>query len=120
MNRIELFIQNYIAVPYAYAQPGNIGELMARVNEYVLNPIITLMFIVAFVIFVWGLFSFFQAKGGSGSDEDIQKGKRHIFWGIIGMVIMTSVFGIMQLLINSLGVQGIQPNSSDIGDLSVE
>lgn len=113
------FIATYILVPTAHAQALSIGTLMARINRFVINPLITLLFIVAFVLFVWGLFNFFQSKGG-GSDEGIQKGKRHMTWGIVGMVVMVSVFGLMQLLINSLGVKGVDPNSSSIGDLSSE
>ena len=111
------FIATYILIPHAEAAT-NIGTLMAKVNRFVLNPLITLMFVVAFVVFIWGLFVFFQAKGGNGSDEDLETGKRHALWGIIGMVIMISVFGIMQFLISSLGVRGINPESSEIGNLN--
>ncbi len=110
------FINTYILIPTAEA--ATVGALMAKINKVIINPLITLMFIVAFVMFIWGLFSFFQAKGGGGSDEDIQTGKRHAMWGIIGMTIMVSVFGLMQFLINSLGVRGLDPNSSEIGNLS--
>jgi len=79
------------------------------------------MFVVAFVLFVWGLFSFFREKSGGGDSEGgLEQGKRHMVWGIIGMVIMVSVFGIMRLIVDSLGVNGVTPNSTDVGDLSTE
>jgi hypothetical protein len=112
------FITTYILIPTAHAQTASIGVLMARINRFVINPVISVLFVVAFVVFVWGLFEFFKAKSSGGGDDGIEKGKRHIVWGIIGMVIMVSVFGIMQLLINSLGVRGINPNSPNIGNLS--
>ncbi len=112
------FITTYVLVPVANAQTVSIGVLMARINRFLINPLITLMFIIAFVVFVWGLFNFFQAKGGGGSEDGIERGKRHALWGIIGMTIMVSVFGIMQLIITSLGVQGIDPSSANIGNLS--
>ena len=112
------FITTYVLIPSAEAQ--SIGAVMARVNRFVINPIISLMFVVAFVVFVWGLFNFFKAKSEGGANDSLAKGKSHIINGIIGMVIMVSVFGIMQLLINSLGVKGIDPNSSSIGNLSGE
>ena len=111
-----VFITTYILIPQAEAQ--SIGTLMARVNRFVFNPLISLMFVVAFVLFVYGLFNFFKAKQDGGADGSLEKGKQHMLWGIIGMFIMVSVFGIMQLLINSLGVKGIEPNSSNIGTLS--
>jgi heme/copper-type cytochrome/quinol oxidase subunit 2 len=113
------FLATYILVPTAHAQALSVASLMGRINEFIINPLITLLFIIAFVMFVWGLFNFFRAKSGGGDSEDgVERGKRHIVWGIIGMVIMVSVFGIMQLLITSLGVQGVDPNSPEIGDLS--
>ena len=112
------FLLTYLLVPTAHAQSLSVAGLMARINEYIINPAITLLFIIAFVMFVWGLFNFFRAKGGGGEQDGVEQGKRHILWGIIGMVIMVSVFGIMQLLITSLGVRGVDPNSPEIGDLS--
>lgn len=117
---IQNFIAQYILIPEVYAQTLTVGSLMAKINKFLINPLITLMFIVAFVLFVWGLFVFFQAKGGGGDEEGIEKGKRHIMWGIIGMVIMVSVFGIMQLIITTLGVKGVTPSSTDVGDLSTQ
>lgn len=116
---ISNFIYQYILIPEAYAQTLSVATLMARVNRYLVNPLITLMFIVAFLLFVWGLFTFFRAKSGD-SEEGIEKGKRHIVWGIVGMVIMVSVFGIMQLIINTLGVKGVNPSSTNVGDLSAQ
>lgn len=121
MNMLQNFISQYILVPEAFAQTLSVASLMANINKYLINPLITLMFIVAFVLFVWGLFNFFRAKSGGGDSEDgLERGKRHILWGIVGMVIMVSVFGIMQLIINTLGVKGVDPSSTDIGDLSTE
>ncbi len=113
------FIATYVFVPVAEAAGNaNVGILMAKINKVIINPLITLMFVIAFIVFVWGLFSFFQAKSGSGSDGGIEQGKQHVIWGIIGMVVMVSVFGIMQFLINSLGIRGVDTNSAEIGNLS--
>ena len=113
------FIAQYILIPEAYAQTMSVAILMARINRYLVNPLITLMFVVAFALFVFGLFNFFRAQSGSGqSEEALEKGKRHILWGIIGMVIMVSVFGIMQLIINTLDVKGVTPGSTNVGNLS--
>lgn len=98
-----------------YAEAANIDTLIGRINEHVLNPLITVLFAVAFVQFIVGLFNFFSSKN-SGSDEGIEKGKRHMLWGIIGMVIMVSVFGIMSFLTNTLQTGDVNPDQT--GDVS--
>lgn len=98
----ELFLYS-ILTPVAYAD--GVSTLMGRINEQVINPLIMVLFSVAFVRFVIGLFTFFHAKSGNGGDESIEQGKRHLMWGIVGMAIMVSVFGIMSFMTNTLGVK---------------
>lgn len=47
------------------------------------------------------MLQFFVYK--QGNTEKAQEGRQHMLWGIIGMFIMVSVFGIMRILINTLG-----------------
>ncbi|NCS99481.1 hypothetical protein GW765_00710 [Candidatus Parcubacteria bacterium] len=93
-------------IAYA-AQPQNINELVGRLNKYLINPIIILMFLLAFVYFLWGLFSFIK---DSRSPEGRTTGGSHIMWGLIGMAIMFSVFTILNILMGTLNVQGIKVN----------
>lgn len=104
------FILNYIFIPQAYAM--DIHTLVGRINHFVINPIIAILFALAFVMFVTGLFSLFSS--GKESEEALAKGKRHITWGLIGMVIMVSVFGIMNFILHTLEVQGINPEEGTV------
>lgn len=79
----------------------SISELLGKINEFILNPLIVLMFAVALLVFFWGLVEFI-AK--AGSDDGRDRGKRNMVWGIIGMFIMVSVYGIINLVINTIGV----------------
>ncbi len=83
----------------AYAM--DLATLLSRVERYILNPLIMLMFAVAFVIFIYGLIEFLS---NSENEELRTKGRQHMLWGVIGMFIMLSVFGIMSLLINTFGL----------------
>lgn len=104
------FIVNYILVPQAYAQSVAHG-LLGKINEHVINPAISVLFALAFLLFVSGLLGFFKNRD---SDEALQKGKQHITWGIIGMVIMVSVFGIMKFIIKTFDVKGIDPEQGTV------
>jgi hypothetical protein len=96
----------------AYAMPENANQLVRSINEFIINPIIVLLFIVAMVYFLWGLIAFIK---DSGSADGRTKGGDHIMWGLIGMFIMVSVFFILNLLMNTFGVTNInlQPGPGD-------
>jgi len=70
-------------------------DLLNNIISGILNPIIVLLFAVAFLAFLWGVFNFVSS---SDSDEGKQKGSRHMMWGVIGIFIMVSVMGIIEIL----------------------
>jgi hypothetical protein len=53
------------------------------------------------VYFLWGGFLFIR---GADSEEDRNVGRRHMIYGIIGMFIMLSVFGIINILLGTFGI----------------
>jgi len=62
-----------------------------------MSPIIALMFAVAMIFFIYGVVEFI---GAADKEEARTKGKQHMVWGIIGIFIMVSVWGIMNILNN--------------------
>lgn len=73
-----------------------VGDLIAKITKEILNPLITLLFAVATMMFAWGIVQYI--RGSQGSDQQIQQGKRAMMWGIVGMFIMASAWGIVYLL----------------------
>lgn len=55
----------------------------------------------ALVYFIIGVITFIA---NADNEEDRNKGKRHITYSIIGLVVMVGVWGIIQLIANSIGV----------------
>ena len=80
-----------------------ISDLAGKIAAVIINPFLALVFGAGFVVFVWGLFQYLYALnwGGESSDD----GKRHMFWGIIGMFIMVAAFTIIRLVANTINVQ---------------
>lgn len=93
---------------------ASIVTLMESVNRVIINPLIILLFALAVVYFVYGLVQYLL---NPDSEEIRKSSKSHILWGIIGMFIMVSVFGIMSLILNTLGESRIQLNGT--GDYTV-
>jgi len=79
----------------------NITEFLNKVNGFILNPIISLAFAVAFLVFFWGIFQFIASETSDKARED---GKKKILWGIFGMFIMVSAYGLIRLIIGTFGI----------------
>ena len=76
-------------------------QLLAKINDSILNPLIALMFAVAIMYFLWGMFEFIK---GADNSEARKTGQSHMIWGVIGLFIMVSVISILKIIINTLGV----------------
>ena len=72
-------------------------DLINKVITGIFNPLIGLMFVVAFAFFIWGIIEFIW---NAGNEEKRATGKQHIIWGLIGLLIMSAVWGIMAIIKN--------------------
>jgi len=68
--------------------------LVSRITEFIIQPLIGLLFAAATVVFVWGIFQFIA---GSDSEDARSEGKRHMLYGLIGMFIMVAAWGILNI-----------------------
>ncbi len=74
-----------------------IGNILIFVNRVV----IPLIFAIAFLTFIWGIFQYFIA---GGADPEKQKtGRALAAYGIVGFAVMMSVWGLVYILINTFG-----------------
>ena len=72
---------------------GAIGKFV----EVIINPIIILFTVVSLIVFIWGIIEFL-AQGNN--PEKASTGKRHMFWGIIGLFIFIASIGILRIISN--------------------
>lgn len=87
---------NLINKTFAAVEDTTVDQLVDKFITEILNPLITLLFVVSTVVFIWGIIMYLS--GSKGDPKKLEMGKNLIFWGIIGMFIMTSVWGIIRLL----------------------
>ncbi len=74
---------------------------MNKLVDLVINPLILLVFAGGFFFFMWGMVKFlWNSREGEVSDD----GKQHMLWGVVGMFIMVSVYGIITIMTNSFGI----------------
>ena len=76
-------------------------DLLDKIKTEIVNPAIYLLLALAAAYFVWGVFTFVSNQE---SDEAREKGKQHMIYGIVGIAIMLSAFGIMRMIAGTIGV----------------
>lgn len=92
----------------AYA---SVDTFISNVNKLIINPLIALLFGLAVVYFLYGIFEFISNQE---NEEAKTKGKSHMIWGIIGIVIMMGVFKILEILMNTFNITGIDPREGTV------
>jgi len=75
-------------------------QFITKIEAQILVPIITLLSLAAFVLFVWGVVQF---MANSENDEKRKIGQQHMLWGIIGLVIMFGANAIIALIRQTVG-----------------
>ena len=64
--------------------------------------VVPVIFALAFLVFVFGVVKHYFLNGDDeGSRES---GRQFIFWGILGMVVLFSVWGLVNILLSTLGI----------------
>ena len=73
-------------------------EFTASIVTLVNTAVVPLIYSIAFILFLIGMLRFFFL----GGEEGREKGKTFMLWGVIGFVVMFSVWGIVRLLLTAL------------------
>lgn len=79
----------------------SIDEFLNSVNRVILNPLITLFFAIAFLVFFYGIFQFIASET---ADSKREEGKRKILYGLVGMFIMFSAYGLINLILGTFNI----------------
>ena len=78
---------------------------VASTALYLINRVLVpLLFAIAFIVFLFGVFRTYIWS--SGDETAVAQGHKLILWGIIGFVIMVSLWGIVNVVAYSFGLTG--------------
>lgn len=78
----------------------NITQLIYRINAQVINPAVLVLFLVALVVFSYGIVKFII---NMDNETERSTGRQAMLWGLVGMAVMMSVFGIVRLIMYVVG-----------------
>ena len=93
---------------------GNIGlKSLGGILDYgtclIVQSIVPLLFALAIVGFIWGVI---QMVINPEDAEKRKQGKQFMVWGIIALFVMVSVWGLVQIVSNTFGINPIVPQLS--------
>lgn len=106
----------FLTPALALAQFGEVDTFFGDVISFMNNTLVPLVFAVAFLVFIWGVFQYFIL--GAGDETKRETGKSYMLYGIIGFVVMVSVWGIVNLLSSGLGFDS--PDIQNIPNLPTD
>lgn len=77
------------------------SAVLDRIVTFVIDPAVKVVFTLGLFLFLWGIVEFLMALRSGKPSED---GKNHMVYGLVGMLIMVSVYGIISLIVNTFGI----------------
>lgn len=83
---------------------GDIQGIANGLISFINGTLVQLVFALAFIMFLWGLFNNFIL--GATSEDKRTEGKQLMLWGIIAFFVMVSVWGLVNILTSSFDFNG--------------
>ena len=97
MNIKKQFIAKFLVATYllfpALALAATIEDVLVKIQDIV-EAVIPIIFGLAFVVFLWGMYKYISAAEEGGKEE----GRNLIIYSIIGLFVMVSVWGLVKVL----------------------
>ena len=64
--------------------------------------LVPIIFSLAALFFVWGVFNYFIL--GAGDSEKREQGRSFVIWGLLGMVVLFSVWSLVKIILSTFGI----------------
>ncbi len=85
---------------------GGIFGLLDQANQLI-NKLIPFIITLALLVFLWGILKYVFS-----TDEEARgQAKNYMIYGIIGLFVMVSVWGLVNILVRSLSLDNNAPNA---------
>lgn len=88
-------------IALAQGEFGEVSTFIGKISAFINSTLIPLVFGIALLVFIWGIFKYFILGGADEGNRE--EGKQLMLYAIVGFVVMVSVFGIVNLIANGLG-----------------
>lgn len=68
------------------------------------NVLVPVLFAIAFIVFLYGIARAYIFSGGDPGK--VAEGHKLLLWGLVAFVVMISVWGLVNVVANTFGLQG--------------
>ena len=79
-----------------------IGDGFTGIIGLLNTVVVPIIFAFAFAAFVWGVVNYFFLHGGEEAKRE--EGRKFVLWGLLGMVVLFSVWGFVNIVLSTLGI----------------
>ncbi len=93
------------ALPALALAQTSITGLAAIITNLINGVFVPLVFAIAFLVFIWGVFRYFIG----GGDDDRKKAVQLMLYGIAGFFVMVSVWGLVNILVGTFNLNSNVP-----------
>ena len=108
MKKLAYLVGSSLLLPaFAFAQVRSIFEAGTAVTNIINGVLVPLVFAVAFIVFIWGIFQYFILAGGN--EEKRKQGQDLMLYGLIGFFVMVSVWGLVNILVGTFDLNKVLP-----------
>lgn len=105
-SRYAILLAAFSAPLLAVAQSGINVSVIKSYSDVIIDLINTVfvpvLFAIAFLYFVYGVYKYFIL--GAESDTERATGRQVVLWSIIGFAVILSVWGLVNVLIQTFGI----------------
>ena len=105
--RLSAFVMCVISfcTPSLAAAAINMGYVESysdSIISIINDDLVPTLFAIAFIVFLWGVVKYFFIHGDQEAERE--KGRWFILWGLIGFVVILSVWGLVTIVGTTLGL----------------
>lgn len=101
----------------------NLQTFLINIGKFLNDTLVPFLLVLAALAFFWNIAKYFIMEGGN--EEAHEKARSYAIWGITAFVVIVSLWGIVNLVVNGLGfgnttqrgdyIGGRNPNYSNEG-----
>ncbi len=103
VSTVALALLPAVSFAQTFNQGNQFSQYLNGFIAFINNTLVPLVFGLAFLVFIWGVFKYFILGGGDEGKRE--EGRSLMLYAIIGFVLMVSVWGIVNLLAEGLGLR---------------
>jgi len=82
--------------------PTYITNYSTGIQNVINDILVPVLLAIAFIVFLWGVYKYFIL--GAADSKSQEEGRAFVMWGVIGFVVILSVWGLINIVGTTLGL----------------